>query len=123
MTRMFVAWLLLTSGCAVTKGGDHPPTARITVTPSHVPVDDNYTTEVTLDGSGSRDDVDDPSAIRPLLYEWVVEDPKALLQPDPGAVQVTVRVAGTRPVTVRLTIADGSNTKTTVTAQIGLTLP
>jgi hypothetical protein len=118
---MFVAWLLLAAGCAAK--GDHPPTARINVTPSHVPVDDNYTTEVLLDGSGSRDDVDDPLAVRPLLYEWRVEDPKAFISPDAFSPQVAVKIAGTRPVTVRLTIADGSNTKTTVTAQIGVTLP
>jgi hypothetical protein len=122
MTRIFAVLLTAFMGCAAPSQG-HPPIARITVAPAYIPLGDDYRTDVTLDGTASRDDVDDANNRQPLLYAWEVEDEYAAPAPHAEAAKVTVRVAGTHPVTVRLTVADGDNVKTTVSAQIGVTVP
>jgi hypothetical protein len=126
MTRIFAgfAWVptaFLLVGCGSQTG--HPPIARITVAPESVPLGDGYTTDVVLDGSTSSDPVDDPNGLQPLLYEWVVDDDHAPISPDPQAAKVTVRIAGDHPVRVTLTIADGSDDKTSALAIIGVTVP
>jgi hypothetical protein len=126
MTRIFAGFPVLPAafllvGCAGQTG--HPPIARITVAPETVPLGDGYATDVVLDGSSSSDPVDDPNGIQPLLYEWVVDDDHAPIAPDPQAARVTTRIAGDHPVRVTLTIADGSDDKTSATAIIGVTVP
>ena len=116
-----VAIALITAGCGGQSG--HPPIARIRVQPEYVPVHDGYQTDVVLDGSGSADPVDDPLGTRPLLYQWSVADPNAPILPDPSAAIVTIRIAGEAPVQVSLTVADGSDDKTTVDATVGISAP
>jgi hypothetical protein len=89
----------------------------------YVPLGDGYQTDIVLDGTASADEVDDPAHVQPLLYAWVVDDPKSELQPSATVAKVTVRVAGAHPTTVHLAVADGDDVKTTATAQIGVTLP
>jgi hypothetical protein len=115
------ATILSVPGCGNQVPG-HPPAARIVITPSYVRASDGYQTDVVLDGTHSSDDVDDPKRLQPLLYQWEIEDRDAPVSPSSESPVVTVRIAGVRPVTVRLTVADGDNVKNTVSAEIGLTL-
>lgn len=113
------------SGCASRAG--HPPIARVTVTPGYVPLGDSYHTDVVLDGSGSRDQIDDPigdsGGALPLRFAWSVEDDHATIAPNPSAPMVTVRIAGAHPVTVHLTVTDAQDDAATTSAQIGVTAP
>ncbi len=121
MTRMFGCFAAVSLLACSAGSPGHPPAARIVVTPAYVPLSDGYRTDVLLDGSGSSDDVDDPRRIQPLLYEWEIEDADAPVSPSLESQKVTVRIAGSHPVTVRLTVADGDDVKNTVSAQIGVT--
>ncbi|MFI5288715.1 MAG: PKD domain-containing protein [Polyangia bacterium] len=111
----------LGTGCG-TKAG-HPPIVRVTVTPGYVPLGDAYHTDVVLDGSGSRDQIDDPSGALPLGFAWTVEDDHATIAPSPSAQVVTVRIAGTHPVTAHLTVTDAQGDSASASAQIGVTAP
>jgi hypothetical protein len=112
-------WLALAAGgCAA---GGRPPTARLSIAPAYVPLGDHYATEVQLDGSASRDEVDDPAGAFPLTFRWTVDDPGT--GPIAPAKVVTVRVAGDHPTTVALTVVDRDGDQGTVSAQIGVTLP
>jgi hypothetical protein len=131
MTRIFAGFAaIITAGAlgalglvACSSETGHLPIARISVDPAYVPLGDGYATDVVLDGSGSSDPVDDPNGAQPLLYQWVVDDDHATILPDARAARVTVRIAGDHPVRVTLTIADGSDDKTSASAIIGVTVP
>jgi len=132
MTRSFGGFVMrvsLASACVMSVLGcspgnpGHPPAARVVITPGYVPLGDAYHTDVRLDGTTSDDGVDDPKHLQPLLYQWEIEDADAPIDPSPEAPRITVRIAGTHPVTVRLTVADGDNVKSTVAQQIGVTVP
>lgn len=108
------------AGC----GGDgHPPTARIAFSPEYVPAGDAYATDVTLDGTASRDDVDDPAGALPLTFQWEIGDPKPrVIAGALDAAKLTVRLAATGPTTVRLTVT-GSGGVGRASVRVGVTVP
>lgn len=112
---------LAASGCGTRAG--HPPIVRVTVTPAYVPLGDGYHTDVVLDGSGSRDQIDDSAGALPLGFAWTIEDDHATVAPNASAPMVTVRIAGAHPVTVHLTVTDAQGDSATTAAQIGVTAP
>jgi hypothetical protein len=102
----------------------HPPTARLTASPAYLMVNDNYATDVVLDGSGSRDDVDDPNGIETLRYDWSIDDPAPrIVDGDLRSPKLTVRLAAARPTTVTLTVTDPTDDSGTTLIRIGITLP
>jgi hypothetical protein len=105
-------------GCSA---GGHPPVARLTLTPPYVPVGDHYQTAIVLDGSQSKDELDDPAGSFPLRFGFATDDPAPQLTPD-GA-KATLRIAGDRPTAVSLTVTDADGLPTTVQKRIGVTLP
>jgi hypothetical protein len=111
---------LLACGC--TSDG-HPPTARVTLSPEWLPVGDHYQTDVLLDGTASRNDVEDPTGARPLSFAWAIDDPHLQIRAgDLGAAMLTVRLAADGPTTVRLTVTDvGGIGRATV--RVGVTVP
>lgn len=117
---VFTLQAIACAGCADSSG--HAPTARILITPGYVVHNDDFQTDVVLDATASRDDLDDPHNATPLLYDWTVADPGARIAPDLNSAKITVRIDGSRPVTVRLAVSDGA-LEGHAMAQIGLTLP
>jgi hypothetical protein len=119
--RLFA--VVVTSALTGCTGGGHPPTARIALAPQYIPVGDNYQTDVLLDGTASRNDVEDPNGLRPLGFTWSVDDP--LVQIRDGALdapKLTVRLAATGPTTVKLVVSDPGGTGR-ATAHVGVTIP
>ena len=129
MTRIFAGCLVSCIFCVAACGSahSHPPTARIAADPLYVALDDAYRTPISLDASGSRDPIDDPTADKPLRYLWSldgdVDNPQAQFAPSPTAAQVTLHLPGTHPIAVHLTVADYDDDKTTTTTIIGVTVP
>ncbi len=125
MTRSFavfaLAWLATLGACSA--GGGRQPTARITLSPAYVPINDGYATDVILDGTASSDSIDDPTASHPLLYAWTIDDPQARFSPDDHSPKVTVRVGGGHPESVHLTVLDFDGDEGSASAIIGVTLP
>jgi hypothetical protein len=113
------AWL---GGCQHEAG--RAPVARFDITPEYIPIDDGYTTVVTLDGSGSKDEFDDPAGTLPLAFHWEIEDP-ALQVVDGSltAAKVQVRLKGDRPTTVTLTVIDATGRQGLRTGYVGVTVP
>ena len=108
------------AGC----GSDgHPPTARIAFSPEWLPVGDGYRTDVTLDGTASRNDIEDPSGIRPLAFQWTIDDPHLqIVVGSLAASTVTVRLAAVGPTVVELAVSD-SGGEGRATAYVGVTVP
>jgi hypothetical protein len=113
--------------CQTTTG--HPPVARVTVTPKYVPEGDGCTTVVALDGTASKDELDDPSGQQPLWFRWELDE-DGCVGPGPDvasgsltAPTISVRIRGDRPVTVTLTVRDASGATAVRTAMIGITVP
>jgi hypothetical protein len=114
------------AGCQ--DAGGHPPTARIDFADpafsGYVPLDDDYRTDVALDGSASNDAFDDPQGLLPLAFRWQVDDPapRVVAGALDGA-RLTVRIAGARPTAIRLTVTDTSGASGSASVEIGVTLP
>ena len=75
--RHFASGLLLAAlavgGCPQEEG--RAPVARFDITPAYVPLHDGYATVVTLDGTRSKDEIDDPTGALPLGFHWDLDDP------------------------------------------------
>jgi hypothetical protein len=131
MTRIFAGCLgscifcVAACGSPTSTPGGHPPTVRIAASPAYIPINDGYLTPISLDGSSSHDDLDDPNAEKHLRYQWTldVDDPQSPFLPSSTDPQVTLHLAGTHPVTVRLTVADYDDDQGTTTTLIGVTVP
>src|SRR5512146_2580292 len=108
MTRLAALGLLLCGalglgGCETEVG--RAPVARFEASPKYVPIHDGYTTVVALDGSKSKDEIDDPTGTQSLGFRWKFDDPG--LQIVAGSLdtaQVQVKLQGDRPTTVTLTV-------------------
>jgi hypothetical protein len=119
--RALVCLLTAIAGCG---GAGHPPTARIAFSPAYLPIQDNYMTDLALDGSASRDDIDDPAGTLPLRFRWEIEDPAPKVVAGAlDAARVTVRVAAPRAVTVHLTATDGGGDEGHASVRVGVTVP
>jgi len=128
--RLALAMLAAACGCASSSG--HAPVARIAfgdcraaAPPSsfYVPLGDGYRTDVPLDGSCSDDPLDDPTGAMPLAFHFAIDDPAP--QVTSGSLdgaRVTVRVAGSRPTAVRLTVTNLAGAAGSAAASIGVTL-
>lgn len=102
----------------------HPPTARATASPAYLMVNDGYATDVVLDGTASRDDVDDPAGTETLRFDWAIDDPAPqIVDGDLHSPKLTVRLAAARPTTVTLTVTDPSDDSGMTLIRIGITLP
>ncbi len=121
MREISLIALALACGCG---GAGHPPTARATVAPAYLPIGDDYQTDVVLDGSTSDDSVDDPTGTRPLEFAWAIDDPAPRVTAGSlDAAKVTVRLAGSGPTTVVLTVTDGDGDQGRATVRVGVTVP
>src|SRR5579871_2372948 len=104
------------SGCG---NSNHPPTARATASPMYLPLNDDYATDVLLDGSASDDAIDDPGAAHPLSFVWSIDDPAPRVTAGAlDAPTVTVRLAAARPTTVQLMVSDQDGDSSTVTIHV-----
>ena len=125
--RLGVTGLLLCAalglgGCQNETG--RAPVARFDITPQYIPIHDGYTTVVTLDGSRSKDEIDDPAGTLPLGFHWDLDD-RALQVVDGSldAAQVRVKLQGDRPTTVTLTVSDSTGRRAFRTGYVGVTVP
>ncbi|MBI5480741.1 MAG: hypothetical protein HY906_17920 [Deltaproteobacteria bacterium] len=99
------------------------PVARFDVTPPYVPLHDGYATVVALDGSRSKDEIDDPAGQLPLGFHWDLDDPAPqVVQGSLDAAQVQVKLQGDRPTTVTLTVRDQSGRTAVRTGYVGVTV-
>lgn len=120
MLRSFL-FALAVSSC--TSAG-HPPTARIAFSPAYLPAGDNYQTDLALDGSASRNDVDDPQGLMQLAFAWEIDDPRPVITAGAlDAAKVTVRIAAAHPTTVSLAVTDGAGDSGRATVRVGVTVP
>lgn len=123
MRGSVAGWLLLAAlpGCG---GSGHPPTARAVAAPAYLPIGDGYQTDVALDGGGSDDVADDPHAVRPLRFAWMISDPAPRVTAGAlDAARVTVRLAADAPTTVVLTVTDEDGDAGRATLHVGVTVP
>jgi len=112
---------LALGGCQQEAG--RAPVARFDLTPAYVPLHDGYTTVVTLDGSRSKDEIDDPSGALPLGFHWELDDPAPqVVQGGLDAAQVQVKLQGDRPTTVTLTVSDSTGRTAVRTGYVGVTV-
>src|SRR5262249_37827047 len=117
-------WLALAaaSGCGEEAG--RPPVARIRLLPAYIPHDDGFHTAVSLDGSGSADQIDHPTAQRPRGFHWAL--PAGAMLDEGGAAEsrLVIRLPGDRPAAVTLEVTDGDDHLTSSRSVIvGITLP
>jgi hypothetical protein len=78
---------------------------------------------VALDGTASKDEIDDPAGTLPLGFHWHIDDPA--LQVVGGsldAAQVQVKLQGDRPTTVTLTVTDTTGRSGERTGYVGVSL-
>jgi hypothetical protein len=115
-----LALAALCAACSEPSG--RPPIARIDLSPAYVLAADNYRTPVTLDGSRSSDEVDDPTATRPLHFGWRLDPSFRVASGAIDSASLTVLVPGDRPRSLTLVVADSDDALTTsATAVIGVT--
>jgi len=99
------------------------PVARFDLTPKYVPLHDGYTTVVALDGSKSKDEIDDPAGTLPLSFHWDLDDPALqIVDGSLAAAQLRVRLQGDRPTTVTLTVTDTTGRSGVRTGYVGVTV-
>ncbi len=115
--------LFLLVSCGQEEG--RPPVARITATPDAIPEHDNFSTDVTLDGSGSSDPIDDPDSLDPLELQWEIAGDEYDLQPgsDLEDTVPVLRFRGDTPATIRLTVTDVDGRSSTAELQMRLSIP
>jgi len=116
--RVALAGLLV---AACSQIGPRPPVPRFTVDPEFIPEGDAHRTPVTLDGSASADDLEDPTV--PLAYAWAADEESARVVD--GALDEAVVVmtfAGDRVVTVTLTVTDPDGLAASLSDRVGLTV-
>ena len=110
------------SGCATEETG-YPPVARIGASPTAIPENDNFQTEVTLDATMSADPIDDPQHQRPLRYRWqIIGDEFRLEDGTMSSETLTVTLLGERPATIQLTVIDVDGNESTAQEQLQLTV-
>jgi hypothetical protein len=124
--RRLVPGLLLCAALALGSCHDEAgraPVARFDITPPYVPLYDGYTTVVTLDGTRSKDEVDDPAGALPLGFHWDLDDPAPqVVQGGFEQAQVQVKLQGDRPTTVTLTVSDQSGRTAIRIGYVGVTV-
>jgi len=124
--RLAITVLLL--GAALPAGGcqdeaGRAPVARFDITPAYVPSHDGYATVVTLDGSRSKDEIDDPAGTLPLGFHWDLDDPAVqVVEGSLDAAEVRVKLQGDRPTTVTLTVRDSTGRNGVRTGYVGVTV-
>jgi hypothetical protein len=112
---------LALGGCQAEAG--RAPVARFDITPAYVPLHDGYATVVTLDGTRSKDEIDDPTGALPLGFRWDLDDPAPqVVQGSLDAAQVQVRLQGDRPTAVTLTVRDQSGRTAVRIGYVGVTV-
>ncbi len=108
-------------GCEQPAG--HAPVARITAMPRAIPEHDAFQTDVALSGATSADPIDDPDGGLPLSYRWEIIGDEVHLEAGTFASRdLTIRLLGDRPATVRLTVTDSDGQSATASLQLQLTL-
>ncbi len=115
-------WVLVSAAvsAACSQIGPRPPVPRIAIDPEFIPEGDAHETAVTLDGTGSADELEDEAA--PLAFRWEVDDPSGRIEE--GAFDepvVVMTFAGDRVVSVTLTVTDPQGLSASVTQRVGLT--
>jgi hypothetical protein len=99
------------------------PVARFDITPAYVPLHDGYSTVVTLDGTRSKDEIDDPAGEQPLGFHWELDDPAPqVVQGSLDQAQVEVKLQGDRPTTVTLTVRDQDGRTAIRIGYVGVTV-
>jgi hypothetical protein len=115
--------VLVTATWACTTENGHAPVARIDTTPNAIPEHDDFQTDVVLDGTGSADPIDDPDGGLSLTYTWDISgDDVRIQQGTVTSSRLTVRFAGARPPTIRLTVTDQTGLSGTARVQLQLTI-
>ena len=122
---------VLGGGCTGPTG--RPPAARLTITPAYLPEGDDCQTPVTLDGTASSDEIDDPTAKSPLHFRWDLDDHGGCPGAAPGQPRVVqgglllskvqVLLKGDRVTTVTLTVLDRDGRVGTRVGHVGLSVP
>ena len=121
MARPWLGLIALLAACEAEPG--HAPVARIAATPVAVLENDNFQTEVVLDGAASADPIDDPAGEGSLGYQRQIEnDEYRVADGSLTGERVTVTFFGARPPTVRLTVTDDDGRSSTARLQLQLTL-
>jgi hypothetical protein len=109
-------------GCTTPDGG-RPPIARIVITPGAIVEKDTFQTAVTLDGTRSKDAVDDPEAKHPLSFSWQIDgDDVRFDTGDAHSPAPVVRFRGDRPATIELTVSDVDGLEATAVEHLRLTV-
>lgn len=106
--------------CACASPEPRPPVARIRLDPGFIAF--GVPTAVTLDGSASRDDLDDPDARRGFTWSWD-DDGAAIEEGTIHGETLRVRFTGRFATTISLTVVDEDGNAGSVFARLGLTLP
>jgi hypothetical protein len=115
-----LAALLALSACQQELG--RPPVPRFTIDPAYVPEHDDFATEVSLDGSASADELDDPTI--PLAFSWHFDDDRVrIVDGDVHSSTLRIATAGDRPLTISLAVEDDDGQTSTLEQRLGLTLP
>ncbi len=109
-------------GCGLDDG--RPPVARIQTDPNAIPEHDNFESVITLDATASSDPIDDPAGTRPLEFEWDISGDEFRLEPGGGLTDsaLAIRLRGSTPATIRLTVTDETGLTNTAERQIQLTV-
>ena len=117
--RLAILLGFVVGGCS--QIGPRPPVPRFTIDPEFIPQGDDHRTPVTLDGSGSADDLEDPTV--PLEFAWDVDDPsRRVLEGALDAAVAVLTFSGEHVVTVTLTVTDPDGLSASVSDRVGLTV-
>ena len=120
MRTRFIASVFLLTACQQEFG--RPPVPRFTVDPQYILTGDDYATRVTLDSSGSADELDDPTA--PLDVDWSFDDERVrVVEGSRHSPTLVLTAPGERPVTIVLTVTDPDGRSSSLSQRLGVTLP
>lgn len=119
MTRWIPPLVALAACAACASPDPRPPVARIRLDPAFIAFGEPAS--VTLDGSSSRDDLDDPDASRGFTWSWD-DDGAAIEEGTVNSDVLRVRFTGRFATTITLVVTDEDGNEGSVFARLGLTL-
>ena len=124
--RALVGVLLGALVCACAPSSPHPPSAVAVAEPDTVCLGDDHRTPILLDARESAQRLTlvpeaEPPDLPPLTYAWVLEgDDVRIIDGDMASEQLTVTMAGERPLHVYLRVesAAGGTSDTAITVSV-----